>query len=350
MVILTYNFRIKDNSKKDLLKKLSGHVNFVWNYTNEVIRKRWKESRLKTYRTTLNPLIAGTSSFLEINSQSIQAAAYECLQKTQQEKKFIRFRSGKKNLGWVPFNGQTIKFHGSYIDYNGYRFRIWDHRQLPKDAVIKAGSFSEDARGRWYLNLQVEVSDEGVTDKPEPKNSIGIDPGVKTVLTLSDGTKFERESITKKYAAKLANAQRHGKKKQVKTLNAKIKNSRKDFNHKVSLQIARKFELIFFGDAEPKKLSKTRMAKGVLDASWYQVKTFLRYKTMRRGGRMLEVSEKNSTVTCWSCLSKTGPSGLSGLGVREWTCPNCSTVHDRDVTGAKNILRFGHETLKALTC
>lgn len=348
-MILTYKYRVKDGTKKDLLKSLAGHVNFVWNYTNDIIKRSWKESRKYTTKKDINPLIKGSSKLLNINSQTVQATAYECLLRTKKSKKHLRFRTGKKNLGWVPFNGQTVKFHGSYIDYNGFRFRLWEHRKLPKSAVLKTGSFSEDARGRWYVNLTFEAPDDTIQKSPQG-TSVGIDPGVKTVLTTLDGEKFERESLTRKYEVKLAQAQRRGKKKQAKTVHAKIRNSRRDFNHKVSLDLAKRYQTIFFGDAGSKNLAKTRMAKSVADSSWYEIKTFLRYKTMRRGGRMLETSERNSTVTCSTCLEKTGPSGLSDLGVREWTCSKCQSKNDRDTNAARNILRLGHETLKALAC
>lgn len=346
-MISTYKFRLKDSAKRDTLKGLAGNVNFVWNFANEVIKRRWKESRLYTSRGELSLLLKGSSKLLGINSQSIQAVAYECLLRTQKAKKLVRFRSGKKNLGWIPFNGQTVKFHGGYIDYAGERFRLWQHRVLPPGAVIKTGSFSEDARGRWYVNLTCEVPDTLVLDRPKKGTSVGIDPGLKTVLTTSDGETFERRNLTTEFEFKLAKAQRRGKKKQAKKVHAKIKNTRRDFNHKASLDLARRYQTIFFGDASSRKLTKTRMAKGVMDAGWYEIKQFLRYKTMRRAGILLEVSERTSTVTCSVCLRRTGPSGLSGLRVREWTCGACGAVHDRDINAAKNILRLGHETLKA---
>ncbi|WP_324963947.1 transposase, partial [Oligoflexus sp.] len=151
-------------------------------------------------------------------------------------------------------------------------------------------------------------------------------------------------SITRQYAEALAKAQRHRKKRQIKKIHAKIRNSRQDWNHKKSFELARLYQTIFFGNASSAKLVRTRMAKGVHDAAWHQIKTFLSYKSLRRGGRMLEINERNSTVTCPVCLQKTGPSGLSGLGIREWSC-TCGAVHDRDVNAARNILRLGRETL-----
>jgi transposase len=169
---------------------------------------------------------------------------------------------------------------------------------------------------------------------------------MKTIMTLSDGKKFERENLARKYATKLANAQRRKKKRQVKKIHAKIKNSRLDFNHKSSFKVSKNHDLIFFGNVSSKKLAKTRMAKGVYDSGWGQLKTFLAYKTIRRQGRLMLVNEQNSTITCSVCSRKTGPKGLGGLRVREWICEECGQVHDRDVNSAKNILRLGHETLR----
>jgi len=161
----------------------------------------------------------------------------------------------------------------------------------------------------------------------------------------SEGEEFSRENITREYAEDLAKAQRHRKKKRVKAIHAKIKNSRQDWNHKKSFDLAKRYQTIFFGNASSGKLAKTRMAKGIYDAGWHQIKTFLSYKSLRRGGSMLEVNERNSTVTCSTCLQKTGPSGLSGLSVREWICSSCSASHGRDHNAAKNILRVGRYTL-----
>ena len=349
MAIITYKFRLKDGNAIKKLKAMAGAVNFVWNYSNDIMRTNWKKSRKHTNEKDLSPLTKGASKDLPINSQTIQATYQELLVRTKQFKKQLRFRTAKggKNLGWIPFKGQTVIFCGDYIVYDGEKFRLWQHRRLPDGAVIKTGSFAQDSRGRWYVNLQVEIPDSEYFLEASPSNSeIGIDPGMKTVMTLSNGKKYERPNITKQYETKLANAQRRKKKRQAKKINAKIKNSRLDFNHKVSHEIAKNHEIIFFGDAQSSKLAKTRMAKGVLDSGWAQIKTFLAYKTIRRQGRLIVQNEQNTTITCSSCFKKTGPSGLSGLGVREWKCEECAAIHDRDVNSARNILRLGHGSLR----
>ena len=345
-MVLTYRYRLKDSNQRDQLKRLAGQVNFVWNFSNEIIRENWRRSRKYTSKNDLHVLTKGASKELDINSQTIQAVAYECLLRTQKAKKHVRFRTGRKNLGWIPFNGQTVKYCGDYITYNGFKFRLWEHRKLLPGAEIKTGSFAEDSRGRWYLNLTIEVAEEVAMLPLAPNQDIGIDPGTKTVLTTSDGEKFERENLTRDYEEKLAKAQRHRKKRQAKAIHAKIKNKRQDWNHKASHSLTKRYNTIYFGDADSSKLAQTRMAKGVLDAGWYQIFVFLQYKSLRRGGIVLKVSEKFSTVTCSNCLTRCGPSGLSGLSIREWNCQSCGAVHDRDINSATYILRSGRGTLR----
>lgn len=342
---LTYRFRIKDSNKLKLLRKMSSDVNFVWNFSNNVIRTKWKQSRRYTnnYRD-VQPLLKGSSEFLTLNQQTVQAIGAEVVLKTQQFKKSIRFRTRKRNLGWIPFNGQSFKYNESdkSFIYNKIKFRLWADRKLPKGAVIKTGSICENSQGKWFVNLQIKF-DSYLEPSPE-KTTVGIDLGLKTVATLSDGKKYENKRLTATYAKKLAKAQRAGKKKQVTKIHAKIENSRLDFNHKVSFEISKSYQFIYVGDVSSSKLMKTKMAKSVSDSGWFQLKTFLSYKSIMRQGKTEVINESCSTVTCSTCLSKTGPSGLSGLNVRDWTCKGCLSVHDRDVNAARNILRYGHVT------
>lgn len=345
--MLTYKYRIKDSNKIKVLKQMASDTNFLWNHVNSFIRKRWKESRKYTSEFETNKVVVGASGVLSINQQTCQAVAHECALKTKKAKKSVRFRSAKKgrNLGWVPFNGQTFKFKDDVATYNKQTFKVWYSRALPEGAKIKTGSFTEDSRGRWYLNITFEA--ESSLAKAPIGSEVGLDLGLKTVATTSRGRKYERENLTRKYQEKLAKAQKFNKKRIVKSVHAKIKNIRQDFNHKVSTELAQENRLVIVGDVDSNKLAKTKMAKSTYDAGWYQLKTFLKYKCQSRSGVFLEVNEAFSSVTCSACHQKTGPSGLSDLGIREWQCSHCGEAHDRDVNAAKNILRFGRESLRA---
>jgi putative transposase len=133
----------------------------------------------------------------------------------------------------------------------------------------------------------------------------------------------------------------------VKSIHAKIKNSRKDFYHKESTRIAKQFASIYVGNVKSQDIIDKNikpLTKSVYDASWYFLKTLLEYKAIKLGGTFKEVYEAYSTQTCSVCGERSGPKGPDGLGIREWNC-KCGAFHKRDVNAAINILRSGHGTL-----
>jgi IS605 OrfB family transposase len=288
----------------------------------------------------LNKLTSGCSKDLGISAITIQAVgdAYS-IRRNQLKKTRLSWRSKKRSLGWIPFKEEDVKIDGNSIKYRKHCFKFWKSREF--NTRVRCGSFNQDSKGNWFVNLVVEDT------KPElVKNNkaIGIDLGLKTIATLSDGRSLHRENQTKKYAAKLAMAQRAKKKKLVKTISAKIKNVRKDWAHKETTKLVNEFDTIIVGNVNSNKLMKTRMAKSVSDAGWYQFKSMLEYKSKSLGVDFRVVNENFSTVTCSACFEKSGPKGLGGLGVREWICSICGSVHDRDQNAAINILRLGHQT------
>ena len=210
------------------------------------------------------------------------------------------------------------------------------------EGKIGAGSFSQDTRGRWYINCPVEVAEA----TQAPLKYIGIDLGLKELATLSTGEKIEAPQFYRKSEAVIAAAQRRRKTKRARSIAARVANRRKDFLHKASTKLAKEYGLIVVGDVSPSKLAQTRMAKSVLDAGWSRFKDMLSWKLrLRSGGMLLEVSERLTTQVCSGCGVVGGPRGLKGLGIREWRCDDCGTDHDRDCNAARNILRLGLETL-----
>lgn len=336
MKLSTYQYRIKDQTTSKHLTKTSYSVNYVWNYCNQVNQERWSKFRKTFSAFDLNKLTTGCAKDLGLHSQTVQAVAEEYATKCKQFKKVkLNWRSKKRSLGWIPFKTSSIKIKEDTIIYSGHKFKFWLSR--PIEDKVRFGSFNQDSKGHWFVNLVVE--------KPENKRintnkQVGIDLGLKTLFTLSDGVEFNRDNLTKKYETKLAKAQRAKKKKQVTKIHAKIKNKRKDWNHKVSTVLVNTYDYIAVGNVSSKKLIKTRMAKSVLDAGWSDFKTMLEYKAVSLGVEVKVVNESFSTVTCSICKERTGPKGQADLGVREWVCNRCNSVHNRDVNAAKNILLF----------
>ncbi|WP_157638482.1 RNA-guided endonuclease InsQ/TnpB family protein, partial [Burkholderia ubonensis] len=200
----------------------------------------------------------------------------------------------------------------------------------------------QDARGNWFLNIVIEMPD--VPARPV-RSGVGIDLGLKDFATLSTGEKVPHDRFGRRAADKLAKAQRARKhKRHIAKLHAKVANARADFQHKLALDLVRRFDYIAVGNVSAAKLARTRMAKSVYDAAWSSFRDKLRYKAMAHGATFEEVDESGSTQSCSSCGSKdstTRPKGIAGLRVREWTCSGCGVVHDRDTNAALNILRCG---------
>ena len=343
-MIITYKYRIKSKNTK-FLNRLSKEVNFVWNYCNSISIKKMKDGNGFTTEFELNKLLAGaTKEGLKLNSASIQGVSrIFCKSKKQFKKVSLRWR-GKKSLGFIPV--RTLKMLEGGFKFNGKEFRIWKHRDYI--GKIKESTIAQDSKGYWYLNLVCEQEDVVI----EKRETIGVDLGLKTVATDSKGEEYVTENLTKKYAKKLATAQRARNKKQVTNIHRKIKNIRKDNNHKISKSIVDKANIVYVGDVSSKKLIKTKMRKSVYDRSWFQLKSMIHYKAMRAGGYMKEINESFTTVTCSSCNKRTGPSGLSNLSKRVWICSNCGAFHNRDVNSAINIeiLGVGHDSLQRSPC
>lgn len=343
MKLITLKYRIKDSASKTKLERFAFSVNQVWNYCNEASLKALTYNNKWLSGFDLNKLTTGTSKELNILSSTIQSVCEEYATKRSQfKKRKLNWRSSKKSLGWIPFKSGGIKYLGQgKVKYNGIVFKFWESRPV---GIIRMGSFNQDSKGNWYVNL---VCIDESSDLPKNNNSVGVDLGLKTTATYSDGSKFEGLRPYSKYQDKLAMAQRAGKNKQVKNISRKIANIRKDSIHKETTRLVNEYDLIVVGDVSSKKLAKTKMAKSTLDNSWGIYKSLLAYKTIRFGKEMKVVKENWTTVTCSGCFEKTFPkkSGLSSLSVREWTCSKCGCQHDRDVNASKNILRIGHDSL-----
>lgn len=350
--IKTYRFRIKDSSASGRFKAHSRSVNFVWNYCNEQSARKLAASSKWLSSQDLDKLTAGCSKELNLHSQTIQAINKEYVTRRIQFKKTkLKWRSAKRSLGWIPFKASGISLHGDSIIYQKKQYRFWKSQEI--EGTIKTGSFCQDARGRWYVNLVCEVTKQNELRLSTGK-MVGVDLGLKTTATYSYSEgRFEGGRHYRKLEDKLAAAQRANKKKQVKSIHAKIAACRKDEIHKETTRLVKTYDKIFVGDVSSTKLVKTTMAKSVLDTGWGTFRAMLEYKAMRLGVEYKEVKEMFSSVTCSVCFTRSGPGGLSDLEVRDWVCRACGVHHDRDENAANNILMtgLGHQTLtKGISC
>jgi len=170
-------------------------------------------------------------------------------------------------------------------------------------------------------------------------NAVGIDPGFKHLLTLSSGEKIKHPRELEFSAKRLAQAQRGKDKKLARRLNERIKNQRKDRNHKISRKLVSENKIIAFSADKHRAVSK-RFGKSVASSAHYQLRQMLSYKSSLCGRQYVEVDPKGSTMTCSCCgFINKEITGFAGLSIRAWGCPTCGSVHDRDVNAAINTLK-----------
>ena len=342
--VKTLRIRIKDKHAK-ALDAFACEVNMVWNYVNELSSRAIRERQQWLSAYDLQKYTAGsTKEGLSINSATVQMVGAEYVKSRKQFKKaklsWRVSRGTRKSLGWIPFRHDSISLQNGQIKYAGQYFGAWDSFGLSQ-YKLGSGSFSQDARGRWYANICVE----SLAVKSSGAQSIGIDLGLKDFAVMSDGTKIEAQRIYRGAEAKLAVAQRANKKTRVKAIHAQIANRRKDFLHNLSTQLVSQNGAIFVGNVNAAGLAKTKMAKSVLDAGWSMFRAMLQYKSDHAAVWFEEVNERYTTQTCSCCGSIEGPKGLLGLSVRQWTC-GCGVLHERDTNAAMNIRARGLHKLE----
>jgi transposase len=355
-IVKTLKLRIKDKHAKVMLA-MARDVNTVWNFCNET-----QYRSLKSYCRRPKVWLSGfdlqklTNGYVKCDgvvagSTTVQQVCEEFATRLRQFKRQrLNWRvsdrkSPKYSLGWVPFKKRALTYKNGQLRFNGINIGVWDSYGLSQ-YELGAGSFNEDSRGRWYVNIAIKV--KVVKRVPDGTAALGIDLGIKTMAVYSNGTDFDTPRWYRLSEKKLSMAQRANKKRLVKTIHARIAYQRKDAIHKETSALVRNNAAIFVGNVNAKSLAKTSLAKSVLDAAWTTFRTQLKYKAMGQCVVFAEINEAFSSQTCSCCgvIPSSSPKGRAGLGIRQWTCNNCGVKHNRDTNAARNIVRLGLQALE----
>jgi IS605 OrfB family transposase len=341
--------RIKDKHARQL-RALAEEVNLVWNFTQELALKVLDRERRFITAYDVQPYVRGAGKAgLRLHSHTVQAVYEEYVRRRYHGKKVrLRWRVSKgarRSLGWVPYKTKGVRYRAGQLYLAGVDgpVEIWDSYGLA-NYDIHGGNVSEDARGRWYANLCVRVP-RVPTRVSNGREAIGIDLGLNDLAVLSNGERIENQRFYQSIEPQLAVAQRARKKARVRALHAKAANRRRDYMHKVTSNLVQRYGAIYVGDVEPVKIVKTQLAKAVCDAGWGMFRTMLQYKSDFAGTTFDVVDERYTTRDCSACGSRSGPTGIAGLGIRVWQCIECGEMHSRDVNAAANILARGHARL-----
>ncbi|THC45638.1 RNA-guided endonuclease TnpB family protein [Massilia sp. Mn16-1_5] len=201
---------------------------------------------------------------------------------------------------------------------------------------------------RWDVSITVDTVEASHLPPAENQGAVGLDLGVSALATLSNGevwtgpkalrTLLERlRRLSRSLSRKVKGSRNRTKAKlKLARLHARIGNLRRDGLHQLTSSIARRFHTIGIEDLNVRgMLGNRNLARAIAGMGWYELRRQLTYKATWRGGRVVAVDRwYPSSKTCSICghlLDRLD------LGARRWTCPDCGTVHDRDVNAAVNL-------------
>jgi len=222
----------------------------------------------------------------------------------------------------------------------------WSRKAIPHPSSIR---LIRTASGKYFVSLVVETQP---APTPETGESVGVDFGVARLATLSNGERISNPKHGAKwqrrlafYQKRLARATKGSKrrmriKRHVARIHEKIGNSRSDTLHKLSTDLVTRFDLICVEDLNLRGMVKNHsLARSLHDASIGSAIRMIEEKAERYGKNVVKIDRWfPSSKTCSDCghIVEQLP-----LNVREWTCPECGTTHDRDANAAANILAVG---------
>jgi putative transposase len=338
LIVRTLKLRLT-KSQESTLNQWLWHLTGVWNWA---VKKIENDAHDKIYHSSFdfNNLVVGHSKRMEIPTHTIQGILNQaCISWQRCFKKLSgkpKLKGQRNKLNSIPFSEPIMSPKDDRVSIPGIGKTRFHKQELP-EAKIKRGRILKKSSG-WYLCLWFDCEYKfpiEATDKV-----VGIDPGFKTLLTLSDGTKIENPRELHKGAERLAQAQRGSRKHLSARLQERQANRRRDRNHKISRKLVEDYKTICYSDDSFKTLAK-RFGKSVMEAGLSQLISMLAYKCRTGGRELVPVASFNTTKTCSVCGALTGPTGLDGLEVRQWTCTACGAVLDRDVNAAQNVLFAG---------
>ena len=313
----------------------------------------WQENSKEAYSSGIEALAKGLSNWSKSRKGDRKGRRVGFPKFKSKSKTTPRFAYTAGCFGLVKGDPKALKLPriGRVHCMEDVTERVGDGRVLRMTISQRAG--------RWYASLTVERDDKPVMNPPKG-GAVGVDLGVKTLATLSDGTIIENPRYLKKSERKLKKAQRALSRKikgsnrrakakaKVARIHAHVANQRLDGLHKFTTWLSRKYSDISIEDLHVAGMVKNhRLAKSIADAAFGEFRRQLEYKTARTGARLHVVDRwYRSSKTCSGCGSVKAKLSLSE---RTYRCDSCGLAMDRDLNAAINICVAGSapETLNA---
>jgi putative transposase len=262
---------------------------------------------------------------------------------------YPRFKpSWRYNSFTYPQDGFKILPSGHILLSKIGKLRVFMHRRIAGE--IKTLTLKRDQVGDWFVVITTRLAE---VPPIQPTPALGVDVGLKSLVTLSSGEQTEAPKFLRVSELKLTRAQRgfsrklpgsnNRKKARLKLakIHRKIARQRGDFLHKLSRNLVRKTDLLIFENLHIPNMTKNqKLAKSIHDASWGTLIRYASYKASSAGRKVEQIDPRGTTQRCSGCRSSVKKS----LSERVHRCPTCGLILDRDLNAALNILDVGRGT------
>ena len=365
----SYKYRLYPTKQQSqYLEQVFGSVRFVWNHlvanfnswSSEGPNRPMNEKILKNTPefTWLNDNISYTLQQKRIDFDEAKSQYFN----KGRKKKPGRMKFKKKGIARDSFRIPVASMGGQKsIDLDNGRIKL--PKMGPMKLIVdrkfmgtaKSVTVYKNKIGQFFVSVLVE---EDVKVKTSVGRSIGIDLGLSCLATLSNGVQVKNPRLFRKSQAKLRKEQKHLSRKQkgskryerqrrkVAKVHLKVANQRSWAIHNLTTTIINTFDTIIVEDLNVAGMKKL-FGKSISDAAFGEILRQLEYKSNWYGRTFHKINRwYPSSKTCNCCAYKMD---TMTLDIREWTCPNCNTHHDRDLNAAKNILDEGLRDLYGFT-
>jgi putative transposase len=298
-------------------------------------------------KKSLRQFVKNTGLYSQVGQELVDRLLDALKRKMSRKKEglkggFPRFKSFDRMRSLVyPQSGFSL---GEKLNVTPFGIiKIKKHREV--EGTTKTLTLKREPSGKWFAVFVVENEPQKRTQNLGGK--VGLDLGLKTFATLSDGTQIKNPRHLKKHEEHLAFLQRRLSRKKKRSLNCyksrrkvallyeKVANTRLDFLHKTSTDLVSKYSLIALEQLSSSEMSQQNYGKQINDAGWGMFANMLRNKAESAGCEVVFVDPKNTTKMCSSCGGKQD----MPLSERIYFCPCCGLLKDRDVNASINILK-----------
>lgn len=339
------------------LARTFGCVRYVYNWGLAARSKAFKDGGRMTYVQTDAALTVlkrqpETAWLNEVHSVPLQQSlrdlqnAYSSFFAKRVAYPSFKLRDGRQAARYTKSGFKLTDGRRLQVGKLGVLRLRWD-RNLPSEP--SSITVIREATGRYYVSFVVKVD---VPAMPKTGLSVGVDFGVRRLATLSNGENIANPRHGHKRSKRLAFLQRQLARKQkgskrrdlakraVARCHDKISASRKDALNKLTTRLVREFDVICIEDLNLRGMVKNHsLARSLSDAGIGMAVRMLEEKAERYGKKVVRVDRWFPSSKMCSCCGHINSAVV--LGVDEWTCPKCTTHHDRDLNAAKNILAVG---------